>query len=80
VKLHIHNPRAHTLATRIAAHRGISLTAAVLDALDAEYRRLAVPPLSARLEAIADELAALSTPGGRDMTKEDVDAAWGHLS
>jgi hypothetical protein len=44
VKLNIRDPRAHELAKRIAAHRGVSLTTAVLDALDAEERRLAIPP------------------------------------
>ena len=33
-------------------------------------------PLAERLGAIADDLAALAKPGGRDMTKDEVDAMW----
>jgi antitoxin VapB len=54
------------------------MTEAVVAALEAEYRRVsAQQPLAQRLGAIADELATLSQPGGRDMTKDEIDAMWG---
>jgi antitoxin VapB len=47
--------------------------------LEAEYRRVAAEKsLAERLGAIADELAALAGPGGRDMTKDEIDAMWGN--
>jgi len=79
MNLQIRDPRARELAKRIAQRRHVSMTDAVVDALEAEYRRVsAQQSLAERLDAIADELAALAKPGGRDMTKDEVDAMWGH--
>jgi antitoxin VapB len=78
MNLQIRDPRARDLAKRIAQRRHVSMTDAVIDALEAEYRRVsAAQPLAARLGAIADELALLATPGGRDMTAQEIDAMWG---
>jgi antitoxin VapB len=55
------------------------MTEAVVEALEAEYRRVAAQhSLAERLGAIADELAAIAEPGGRDLTKDEADAMWGH--
>jgi len=55
------------------------MTEAVVEALEAEFRRVSAElPLAERLGAIADELAALAAPGGRDMTRDEIDAMWGH--
>jgi len=79
MNLQIRDPRAHELARRIAERRHISMTEAVVDALEAEYRRVsAEQSLAQRLGAIADELGALAKPGGREMTKDEVDRMWGH--
>ena len=79
MNLQIRDPRARDLAKRIAQRRHVSMTEAVVDALEAEYRRVsAQQPLAARLNTIADELAALAKPGGREMTKDEIDAMWGH--
>jgi antitoxin VapB len=79
MNLQIRDPRARELARRIAQCRHISMTEAVVEALEAEYRRVsAQQTLAERLGAIADELAALARPGGRDMTKDEVDAMWGN--
>ena len=79
MNLQIRDPRAHELAKRIAQRRHVSMTDAVVDALEAEFRRLsAQQPLAERLGGIADDLAALAQPDGRDMTKDEVDAMWGH--
>ncbi len=77
--LQIRDPRARELARRIAQRRHISMTEAVVEALEAEYRRVsAQQSLAERLGAIADELVVLAKPGGRDMTKDEIDAMWGH--
>ncbi len=77
--LQIRDPRARELARKIAQQRHASMTEVVIQALEAEYRRVAAQqPLAARLDALADELAAIAKPGGRDMTKNEIDAMWGH--
>ena len=79
MNLQIRDPRARELARRIAQRRQISMTEAVVEALEAEYRRVSArQSLAERLGAIADELADLAKPGGRDMTKDEIDALWGH--
>ena len=79
MNLQIRDPRARELARRIAERRHISMTEAVVEALEVEYRRVsAQQSLAERLDAIANELAALAKPGGRDMTKDEIDALWGH--
>jgi antitoxin VapB len=78
--LQIRNPRARELARKIAQQRHVSMTEAVVQALEAEYRQAAAQqPLAARLDAIAGELAAIAKPGGRDMNKREIDAMWGHV-
>jgi antitoxin VapB len=77
--LQIRNPRARELASKIAQQRHVSMTEAVVTALEAEYRRTAAgQPLAQRLGAIANELAALAQPGGRNMSQAEIDAMWGH--
>jgi antitoxin VapB len=79
MNLQIRDPRARELARRIAQRRHISMTEAVVEALEAEYRRVsAEQSLAERLGAIADELVVLANPGGQDMTKDEIDAMWGH--
>jgi len=79
MNLQIRDPRARELARRIAQRRHISMTEAVVEALEAEYRRVsAQQSLADRLGAIADELVVLAKPAGRDMTKDEIDAMWGH--
>ncbi len=79
MNLQIRDPRARELARRIALRRHISMTEAVVEALEVEYRRVsAQETLAERLGAIADELASLAKPGGQQMTKDEVDAMWVH--
>jgi antitoxin VapB len=79
MNLQIRDPRAHDLARRLAAKRKISMTEAVIEALEAQLQReSARKPLAERLAAIAAELGAKSGQGGRDMTKAEIDAMWGH--
>jgi antitoxin VapB len=77
--LQIRDPRARELALKIARQRHVSMTEVVVQALETEYRRVAAQrPLAERLNAIADELAAIAQPGGRDMSRDEIDALWGH--
>jgi len=77
MNLQIRDPRAHKLARELAAERKVSLTEAVIDALEAELRR-ARTPLAKRLALIADTLQAQATKGGRDLSREEIDEMWGH--
>jgi antitoxin VapB len=67
------------LAKRLAEKRKVSMTDAVIDALEAELRREAESiPLAERLASLASELRAKARAGGRDMSKDEIDAMWGH--
>ncbi|MDR2000780.1 MAG: type II toxin-antitoxin system VapB family antitoxin [Zoogloeaceae bacterium] len=78
--LQIRDPRARELARKIALQCHASMTEVVVQALETEYRRVAAQqPLAERLDAIADELAVIAGPNGRDMKKNEIDAMWGHL-
>lgn len=77
--LQIRDIRARQLAQKLADARNVTMTEAVIQALEHELRREAErEPLPVRLKRIADELATQSTPGGRAMTKDEVDDMWGH--
>lgn len=79
MNLQIRDPRAHQLARQLAEKRHISLTEAVIEALEAQLQQeSAQTPMATRLAEIADRLHAKATAGGRDMTKDEVDAMWGH--
>jgi len=78
MNLQIRNPRAHELAKRLARRRGVSITDAVIAALEADLGAVAEPrPLNLRVADIAAELRAMANPGGRDMTKAEIDTMWG---
>jgi len=77
--LQIRDIRARQLAQRLAAKRKITMTAAVILALEGELRREAEQePLSDRIARIAAELAADAGPNRRAMSKDEIDAMWGH--
>ncbi|MFZ5692242.1 MAG: type II toxin-antitoxin system VapB family antitoxin [Pseudomonadota bacterium] len=77
--LQIRDQRARELAKKLAAKRKVTMTEAVVQALEGEWRREAEQePLAARLKRIADDLAAQAGPNRRTMTKDEVDAMWGH--
>ncbi|MGK6316356.1 type II toxin-antitoxin system VapB family antitoxin [Neorhizobium sp. DT-125] len=78
MNLQIRDPRAHELARRLAEKRNITMTEAVIEALEAQLREEEKEAYFARIKALADELAAKGKPGGRDMTKEEIDEMWGH--
>ena len=79
MNLQIRDPRAHELAKRLAEKRNVSMTDAVIDALKAELRReTEATPLTERLAGIASDLRSKAKSGGRDMSKDEIDAMWGH--
>lgn len=79
MNLQIRDPRARELAERLARERKISMTDAVIGALEAELQREGnEKPLRERVRPIIDDLLSRSKPGGRDMTKDEIDEMWGH--
>ena len=79
MNLQIRDQRAHDLARRLADRRKTTMTEAVIAALEAELRREgAKRPLAERLTELASELRRKSGSEGRDMSKDEIDAMWGH--
>ena len=72
--LTIRDPRAAVLAKRLAEARQITMTQAVVTALEQELRRdRASAPLAARLAAIFGKARALAGPDARAMTRDEID-------
>ncbi|MGN6551833.1 MAG: type II toxin-antitoxin system VapB family antitoxin [Pararhizobium sp.] len=79
MNLQIRNPRARELARELARKRNVSVTDAVIGALEAELARVREEkPLAERVRPIVDRLLKEAKPGGRDLTKDEIDAMWGH--
>jgi antitoxin VapB len=77
--LNIRDPHAAELARELASRGRVTMTKAVVSALeDALNQERAGTPLADRFAAIADDLARKRGPNGRAMSKDDVDAMWGH--
>ena len=76
--LHIRGERAAKLARRLADRRGISMTDAVIEALEAALAR-GERPLAERLAEIATDAKRLADPRRqRAAGKRDVDLLWGN--
>ncbi|ESY00078.1 type II toxin-antitoxin system VapB family antitoxin [Mesorhizobium sp. LNJC405B00] len=79
MNLQIRDPRARDLARQLAEKRKISMTEAVIEALESELQRERERvPLAERLAAISNDLKAKAGSGGRDVTKDEIDEMWGH--
>jgi antitoxin VapB len=75
--LNIRNPQARELARRLASLRRVSLTEAVVGALEAEIQREETRiPLGERLSALADRTLAKAGEGGRTVSEDERDAMW----
>lgn len=75
--LNIRNPRAHALASELAALRRSSITDAVIGALEAELRRdRETVPLRVRLKALSKRALAEAGPERRNVTEDERDAMW----
>jgi len=76
--LHIRDDRAARLARQLANRKGITMTQAVVEALEGALAREG-RPLSERLEEIAREAARIANPARRrSMKKDDIDDLWGN--
>jgi antitoxin VapB len=76
--LQIRDERARALAEQLAAQRKVTMTEAVIQALESELtREKDKEPLASRLKRIAVALAAEGQSGGPVMTKHEIDSAWG---
>ncbi len=79
MNLQIRDLRAHNLAERLAKRRGMTLTDAVIAALEADLACDAGHrTLAERAAEITAALKSISQPGGRELTKPEIDALWGH--
>lgn len=77
--LQIRDRRARALAKQLAERRKVTMTEAVVQALEAELRREAeAVPLAERVARIARDLEASAGPNRRVMSKDEIDAMWGH--
>ncbi len=75
--LHIRDERAAKLARRLADRKGVSMTEAVIDALEGALLR-GERPLPERLAEIAADAKRLGDPRRRrPMTTQEIDALWG---
>jgi len=76
--LHIRDDRAAKLARQLGEREGISMTEAVIKALESALLRRE-RPLAERLADIAAEAKRLADPRRRrPAVKRDVDALWGN--
>ncbi|SFB23977.1 hypothetical protein SAMN03159496_02442 [Rhizobium sp. NFR07] len=76
--LQIRDERARELAEELARKRKVTMTTAVIQALEEELKReTAKVPLSQRIARMADELKAQAGPNGRMPSKREIDDMWG---
>lgn len=76
--LHIRDDRAATLARRLAKRKGITMTDAVIEALEGALAR-EERPLRERIAEIANEFDQLGDRArGRAVSKEEIDKLWGN--
>lgn len=78
MNLQIRDPKARELAKKLAAARNVTMTEAVIEALESELKRQRTPKSNLGVADLVSELRDLARPGGRDMTKDEIDAMWGH--
>jgi antitoxin VapB len=76
--LTIRDPRAALLARKLAKIRNITMTAAVIAALEQEVRREQKSvPLTTRIRGLAHKARAMAGPKGHIMTRDEIDALSG---
>lgn len=76
--LHVRDERAARLARELAGRRGVTMTQAVVEALEGALARDA-RPLPERLSEIARDAARLGDPAhARPVDEREVDDLWGN--
>jgi antitoxin VapB len=76
--LHIRDARAARLAKQLAARKGVTMTEAVVSALESSLAREA-RPMRARIADIARDAQRLGDPArARAVGKQEIDELWGH--
>ena len=65
--LYIKNPAAHRLAEKVSKQMGVTLSDAVISALEDKLERTRLPLNRARLDAICDALGALPVIDNRSL-------------
>ncbi len=76
--LQIRDERAQELAQMLAEKRKMTVTDAVIYALEEELRRASAgTPLSERVSRLAEKLRAQAGPKGRELSKNEIDHLWG---
>ncbi|WP_312404942.1 type II toxin-antitoxin system VapB family antitoxin [Rhizobium sp.] len=76
--LQIRDERARELAEKLAKKRNVTMTTAVIQALEEELRRESVKaPLAKRVAEIAQDLKRQAGPNGRVLSKDEIDDIWG---
>jgi antitoxin VapB len=74
----IHDPCVRDLARNLAARCKSTMTEAIVAAPEVELaRERQMRPLRDRLADIAVRAKAMARPGGREMSKDDIDGLWG---
>lgn len=82
MNLQIRDPRARELAERLAVELNISMTEAVVEALEEKMQRLenqraSKAPMAERHSAFAARFQALGQGEGKVMSKDEIDEMWG---
>lgn len=75
--LHIRDERALHLAKKLAAAKGVTMTRAVIDALESALAREG-RPLRERIADLAREAQHSAGPGGRAVIRQEIDELWGN--
>ncbi|NML75906.1 type II toxin-antitoxin system VapB family antitoxin [Rhizobium sp. S-51] len=76
--LQIRDARARALAQELAEKRKVTLTTAVIQALEGELKREGGKvSLAKRVAQLAGELKDQAGPGGRTPSKDEIDDMWG---
>jgi len=77
--LHIRDQRAARLAKQLATRKGVTMTQAVVTALESALAR-ETRPLHQRIADIADDAARLrGNRRGRTVSKSEIDKLWGNV-
>ncbi len=77
--LQIRDERARVLAEELARKRKVTMTTAVIQALEESLQAEAAKvPLAQRIARISSKLKAEAGPSGRSLDKDEIDYMWGH--